>query len=138
MAFRCGICGEAQPAGEKPVRVTIEERLIILDPIQEEQKETSEPGLVLVTVLSQDRREIVKQILACPKCAAKAGPPKIVEVISNVSDSRHQSREKVSTPAYLLYLLIAFSNPPFREKLIASAVFFITSFTIFSSPLLNF
>jgi hypothetical protein len=102
MSFRCGICGEAQPAGTKAVRVTTEVRFIILDPLLKKDLETK-----LVNVQSRHRTEIVKEVLACSGCAAKPVTPEVVDTIneSNTPNLRRLSREKISR---LIYYILSF------------------------------
>ena len=136
MSFRCRICGKPQSPRTKPTKVVLKERRFILEPVQKLEK-----GLLIIS--SRERREIVKEVLACQACASKAGNPEVIEVVQeNLSCSSEQSREETEMfapafPFYLLYFAIAFSGLSFNKVFIASVTSFSNSLIIFFSSLLN-
>jgi len=64
MSFTCDFCGESQKPGTKPKRMVTKQRMVILEPQQEENPETG-----MVRAISRHRFEIVETKSACPKCA---------------------------------------------------------------------
>jgi len=67
MSFRCGLCGEVQPPGTKPVKVVTKIR-------------KKEPRVKMRGDLAADYIEpweIVKEVLTCQKCAANPRKPEI-------------------------------------------------------------
>lgn len=69
-------CGESQPPRVKPKKKVTKVRRVFLPSIQEE-----DPNTGLVTVRSQERDEIVEQLLVCSFCSEILGDPEVVEEI---------------------------------------------------------
>jgi hypothetical protein len=74
-AFKCGLCGIAQPPRTKPRKIVTVVRTRPIQPlvIERQDKESLE---VLVTVISREDRQIVQEKDACPRCAIN--PPAIL------------------------------------------------------------
>ncbi len=66
MSFICGVCKKLQPPGTEPEKVLLQER-IIEDEVRMISSRAAEYFI--------KRKEIAKEVDACPKCAAN--PPKV-------------------------------------------------------------
>lgn len=111
MGFRCGFCGQAQPSGTKPTLIVTQIRMINRQPLQQTDTKTK-----MVSVISRERYETVKEKPACPNCTKKEGlkPPEVVEVLDESSKTSVAGRRKHSRLIYYIHsllLLFLLSSP---------------------------
>ena len=130
MSFKCDFCGLPQPSGVKPTKVP--QLIMTIDQVVQ----VYEKGLA--RVWSETSYRIGGEKQACPGCAKdKSLLNNVVRVVDNTrSGLRPDIQEEEIPPGfYLLYSVIAFSNPSFNIVSIDKADFKKTSPKIFSSLL---
>ncbi len=101
MSFRCGICGKPQFPRTKPTKVVLEERRIVLSPVQK----IGQDGYLIIS--SREIREIVKEVPACLSCSLATNEPQVVEEIDRSQDD---SREDTEVSPGSSILLVVFCH----------------------------
>lgn len=123
MSFRCDFCGLSQPSGTKPTKIP--QLIMTIDQV----RQVYEKGLARAWSEASYRIRGEKQ--ACPDCARdKSLLNNVAEVVDNTKLGLKPDiqEEEILPGFYLLYSVIALSNPSFNIVSIDKADFRKTSF----------